>query len=92
MLTALLLRSSWVQGCRMCWYELHNPLLCCNHGCDVEYPVSHRCDACTRFFALCFCLPTWWERALFFAISHAAFGIINLQVCIVFPCNCSSHT
>ena len=33
-----------------------------------------------RYFALCFCLPTWWERILFFAISHAGFGIINLQV------------
>lgn len=33
-----------------------------------------------RYLALCFCLPTWTERILFFVISHACFGIINLQV------------
>ncbi|KAK9904344.1 hypothetical protein WJX75_009822 [Coccomyxa subellipsoidea] len=33
----------------------------------------------TWYLALCFCLPTWTERILFFAISHACFGIINLQ-------------
>ena len=62
--------------------ESRNLFPYCNHRCYSGRPVSHRCDACGRYFALCFCLPTWWERALFFAISHAAFGIINLQVFI----------
>ncbi|EIE22578.1 fatty acid/sphingolipid desaturase [Coccomyxa subellipsoidea C-169] len=34
----------------------------------------------TWYLALCFCLPTWTERILFFVISHACFGIINLQM------------
>ncbi len=27
-------------------------------------------------------LPTWWERIGFFAVSHAGFSIIHLQVCL----------
>ena len=49
----------------------------CMQPCFTKW---QECSAHCRYFALCFCLPTWWERALFFAISHAGFGIINLQV------------
>ena len=76
-------------GLHMNLCELRIPLLYRTHQCKLGHLVSHRCDACDRYFALCFCLPTWWERALFFAISHAGFGIINLQVFIGPPCNCS---
>lgn len=50
-------------------FWLHAHVQKCNY-------FLHAC----RYLALCFCLPTWTERILFFAISHACFGIINLQV------------
>ena len=33
----------------------------------------------SRYFALVFVLPTWWERIGYFAVSHAGFSIIHLQ-------------
>ena len=33
----------------------------------------------SRYFALVWVLPTWWERIGYFAVSHAGFSIIHLQ-------------